>query len=96
MNTKTNPITWWEEMHGKASMLSKWIALYEAVNIVSDKAEERGVSPEKIVYKPKAIRDYITATEDIILKKILMEDYNIDVCYSEENSNDRVDIKIIQ
>ena len=29
---------------------------------------------------------YISSTEDIILKKLLKEEYNIDVCYSENES----------
>jgi hypothetical protein len=91
MKTK-NTIEWWEKTHNEASMLSKWMALYEAVNIISDKAEEKGVAPEKIVYKPKAIKDYISSTEDIILNKILRSDYGIDVCYSE---GDNFDVNII-
>lgn len=90
-----NTISWWEKVHDEASLMSKWIALYEAVNIISEKAEERGVSPDKVVYKPKAIRDYITSTEDIILKKILQNDYNIEICYSEEDSKENLDIQII-
>jgi hypothetical protein len=96
MNNIINPISWWQETHENASKLSRWIALYEAVNIISDKAEQRGISPEKIIYKPKAIRDYITSTEDIILKKILKEDYNIEVCYSEDDSIDKFEVEIIQ
>ncbi len=96
MNNTINPISWWQKTHDDASTLSKWIALYEAVNIISDKAEQRGISPEKIVYKRKAIRDYITSTEDIILKRILKEDYNIEVCYSEDDSVDNFQIEIIQ
>lgn len=94
-NNQVNTISWWEKIHGEASMMSKWIALYEAVNIVSEKAEQKGISPEKIVYKPKAIRDYITATEDIILKKILEYDYKIEVCYSDEENKNNFKVEII-
>lgn len=87
-NIKTSDtLSWWEKTHNEASMLAKWIALYEAVNIVADKAIQKGIDPEDIVYKPKPIKNYITATEDIILKRILKEDYKIEVCYSEESDN---------
>ena len=91
----SNSTSWWEKTHNEASMLSKWIALYEAVNIVAEKAEQKGITPDNIVYKPKPIRDYITATEDIILKKILKEDYNIEVCYSEEESKNNLKVNIV-
>jgi len=98
MNNKPQQtLSWWEKTNNEASMLSKWIALYEAVNIVAEKAEQRGIAPEDIVYKPKPIRDYITATQDIILKKILQEDYNIEICYSEdEEPNPNLEIDVIQ
>jgi len=83
----TNTIEWWEKTHNESAMLARWICLYEAVNLISKIAEEKGVKSDEIVYKPKAIRDYITATEDIILKKILEEDYKIQICYSEESSD---------
>jgi len=84
-NKTTKTLSWWENANTEASNLSKWIALYEAVNMVADKAEEKGISPDSIVYKPKAIRDYIESTQDIIMKKILQQEYNIEICYSEEN-----------
>jgi predicted Zn-dependent protease with MMP-like domain len=93
--TTTKALSWWDNANKEASNLAKWIALYEAVNIVADKAEEKGVSPEEIVYKPKAIRDYIESTQDIIMKKILHQDYNIEICYSEENSEKEFEAEFI-
>lgn len=93
--TTTKALSWWDNANKEASNLAKWIALYEAVNIVADKAEEKGVSPEEIVYKPKAIRDYIESTQDIIMKKILQQEYNIEICYSEENSDYQFDAEFI-
>jgi hypothetical protein len=66
---------------------ARWIALYEAVNIIIDKAESKNIKLEDIVFKPLDIKDYIASTEDIILRKLLKEQYNIDVAYKEEPSN---------
>jgi hypothetical protein len=93
--TTTKTLSWWDNANKEASNLSKWIALYEAVNIVADKAEEKGVSPEDVVYKPKAIRDYIESTQDIIMKKILQQEYNIEICYSEEDNNYQFEAEFI-
>ena len=93
--TTTKTLSWWDNANKEASNISKWIALYEAVNIVADKAEDKGISPEDIVYKPKAIRDYIESTQDIIMKKILQQDYNIEICYSEEEHESRFEAKFI-
>lgn len=67
----------------EASELSRWIALYEAVNMIADKAEEKNIPFEKVEIKPLAIYKYMESTEDITLKKILREMYNIDIHFSE-------------
>jgi len=48
MKTKSNdtPILLWEIAQKKASVLARWLSLYEAVNIIADKAEEKGIDPE--------------------------------------------------
>jgi hypothetical protein len=65
---------------------ARWIALYEAVNIIIDKAEDRKIPLEKIVFKPLDIRDYIASTEDIIHRKILSQEFNIRIDYKEEKT----------
>jgi hypothetical protein len=87
-----NPLAWWGETQQKASTLAKWMALYEAVNIIADKAEEKNISLDDIEFKPLDIRDYMASTEDIYLKKILEEDYNIQVCYHEDVSQEMKDL----
>jgi len=82
--TNKQSLEWWEKTHTEAATLAKWMAMYEAINIVADKAEEKGIPPEEIVYKPKAIQDYIDKTQDIILRKLLEQDFKIQICYSEE------------
>lgn len=73
----------WETIHEETSVLAKWMALYEAINILADKAEEKGIPFKQVELKPLAIKKYITSTENIILKKLLKNDYNIDICYDD-------------
>ena len=77
-----NNIKNWEAIHNETSKWARWIALYDAVNSIADKAQEKGISFDKLEIKPLAIRDYIEATENIILRKLLKQDYNIDICYN--------------
>lgn len=88
LNIQTlNPLVWWDNVQQKASTMARWMALYEAVNIIADKATEKKIPFEKIELSPLDIRDYMSATEDIFMKKILETDYKITVCYSEDDSS---------
>jgi hypothetical protein len=86
----------WEAIHDESSKWARWIALYEAINYCADKAEEKNIPFSKLNLKPLEIMRYITSTEDTILRKILKNEYNIDVCFNEEvstknnNSSDEV------
>jgi hypothetical protein len=84
-NKKTDQLKWWEQTYDEASQLARWICLFEAVNMIADKAEEKKLSFDKLDIKPLAIYKYMEATENIILKKVLEQLYNIEICYSEEN-----------
>lgn len=86
--TNTNSISWWKETHQEAATLARWMSMYEAVNIIADKAHEKGISVDDIIYKPKAIQEYIDKTQDIILRKILEQDHNIKISYSEDRISD--------
>jgi hypothetical protein len=81
-----NPLAWWGETQEKSQILSKWMALYEAVNVIADKAEERNIPLDEVEFKPLDIRDYIASTQDIYLRKILQEDYKINICHNEDAS----------
>lgn len=78
-NNKKN----WKVIHEETSTWARWIALYEAVNLIADKCEEKKIPFDEIVFKPLEIRDYISSTEDIIARKILNQEYNIDVSFDE-------------
>jgi hypothetical protein len=83
-----NPLNWWDKTHEKASTLARWISLYEAVNLIADKAEEKNIKLDEVQFKPLDIYDYMSATENINLKRILKELYKIQICYSEDASDE--------
>lgn len=50
--------------------LCRWTALEEAVNIIGDKAEDRGVPFESIELKPLDLFKYIESASDKIYEKV--------------------------
>ena len=50
--------------------LCRWSALEEAVNLISDKCEERGVDFEKIQLNPLDIMTYVDSQTDKIYEKV--------------------------
>jgi len=83
-----NPLDWWGEAQEKSLTTAKWIALYEAVNLIADKATEKKIPLDKIEFKPLEIREYMSSTQDIYLRKLLMEDYKINICHNEDASSE--------
>jgi len=53
--------------------LSRWAALYESVNMIADKAEEKRMSFDRLELKPLKILEYVDASSDIIMRKLLEE-----------------------
>ena len=69
-----------------ASQWARWIALYEAVNMIADKCDEKNIPFDKINICPLDIKKlYMEPMEDIIARKILKQEHNIDVHYTERN-----------
>jgi hypothetical protein len=58
-------------------VLSRWAALYESVNMIADKAEEKQIPFENIDLKPLKILEYVESTSDIIMRKLLEENKNV-------------------
>jgi hypothetical protein len=81
MKTKNNKS--WTVIHEESAILARWMALYEAINIIADASEKKNISFEKNI-KPIAISKYIKSTENMYLRKILEQNYNIDFYYEEE------------
>lgn len=90
--TYQSPLAWWGETQEKALTLAKWMAFYEAVNCIADKAEEKNIPLDEVDFKPLKIREYMEATQDIFLRKILKEDYHINICHNEDASKEIKDI----
>jgi hypothetical protein len=81
----TSPL---KKIYEDAGCLARWIALYEAVNLIADKGEERGKKLDDIEFKPLDIKDYINGVEDIIHRKILQDMYNINI-YHTDNTEEK-------
>ena len=93
-NTSKNKITLYE--------FARWAALLEAVNIIADKCEDRGInfdSQEGMKYiKPLDIQDYVDNRTDTLLMKIqtargIEKNLNNIKCLQIENKLRSLDIK---
>ncbi len=72
-------LNWWEKTSQKASELARWILLYEAVNLIADKALERDIPLAKVEFKPLSILHYIESSENQMTRKVLSQEHNIDI-----------------
>jgi hypothetical protein len=86
-NKCNTTLKWWDKANQKTEKLARWIALYEAVNIIGDKCDETGKNFDDIQINPLKIKEYMDSTVDIYHKKILNQIYGINIIYSEENQN---------
>jgi hypothetical protein len=77
--TLNQTLNWWENTSQKASELARWILLYEAVNLIADKAEERHIPLDKVEFKPLSILHYIETSENQMTRKVLAQEHNIDI-----------------
>lgn len=78
-------LKWWERANKKTEELSRWISLYEAVNLIADKCEEKGMNFNTIQLSPLEIKTYMDSTVDIYHKKLLNQLYGINIIYSEND-----------
>jgi hypothetical protein len=76
----------WNVISEDAATWARWIAFYEAVNLIIDSAEDKNIALDDVVFKPLKIREYIESTEDLILRKLLKQEYNIDISYKDEEN----------
>ena len=63
---------------------ARWIALYEAINMIADKAERKGVAFHKKL-KPIAINKYIESTQDMYLRKIMEQEYKFNFYFDDKD-----------
>ena len=75
----------WENILNDVNQLSKWISLYNAVNIVADKCDEMGIDFEKVELGPLKLREYMDSTTDIIHRKLLNDMYKIEITPNDSN-----------
>jgi hypothetical protein len=72
----------WSAIHEESAVWARWMALYEAVNIIADAAEQKGQSFRSKL-KPVAISKYIETTQDMYLRSILEQEYNFNFFYED-------------
>jgi hypothetical protein len=80
----------WNTIHEESLVWARWIALYEAVNFIADVAEKKG-KPLNPHLKPIAINKYIESTQDMYLRKILEQEYNVNF-YFEETKDSSIEV----
>lgn len=56
--------------------MARWIALYEAINMIADEAAERKKNFNKIKLSPIRIKQYISSVETHIQKKLIEQETN--------------------
>jgi len=56
-----------------AFQLSRWLALFEGVNLVADQAEKRGQKFSQMNIKQPALEDYIDSMSTGIFKELTTE-----------------------
>jgi hypothetical protein len=81
MKTKNQKKSW-KVIHEESSTWARWIALYEAVNFIADKADQKNI-PLKTKLKPIAISKYIEDTQDMYLRKLLEQEYKINFYFDD-------------
>lgn len=54
-------------------ILSRWAALFDAIDMIADTAEEKNIPFDTVNLNPLDIRDYVDATSDIVMRKLLQE-----------------------
>jgi hypothetical protein len=51
--------------------MARWIALYEAINMIAEEASDRKKNFDKLKLSPVGIKKYISSVEDHIQKKLI-------------------------
>jgi hypothetical protein len=74
----------WKVIHEESLKWARWIALFEAVQYAAEKADEKGIPFEKVDLKPLKILEYMDSVQDVIMRKILKQEHNIDICYDDK------------
>jgi hypothetical protein len=60
----------------KSLYYARWIALYEAINMIAEEAEQRKKKFENIKLSPVKIKKYISSVEDQIQRRLIGKDLN--------------------
>lgn len=75
----------------EALYLSRWIALYEAINIISEEAIQRKKDFNKLKLSAVKIKKYISSVENHIQKKLMEDNFKSTILESTFNNSDNSD-----
>jgi len=58
--------------------LSRWIALFEAINIIADTAEDQGKNIDFLHITKSPLNEYVKSTSDIVYRALKGREFNVD------------------
>lgn len=64
---------------------ARWIALYEAINLIAEEAKQRKKQFDVLKLSPVKIKKYISSVEDHIQKRLLKESSGVEFCVKNED-----------
>jgi hypothetical protein len=67
---------------------ARWIALYEAINMIAEEAKQRKQTFDELKLSPVKIKKYISSVEDHIQKKLLQEKLGVDFYIKDNNKTE--------
>lgn len=88
IQNKTNSIINENEknVYEETMYYARWIALYEAINLIAEEAKQRKKHFDVLKLSPVKIKKYISSVEDHIQKKLLQEKLGTDFYIKNEKS----------
>jgi len=73
----------WDKLNKNAEQMARWMSLYDAVNLIAEKAKERGIPFDQIDLPPIKIKEYMDATVDNYHRKYIQHEFGIEIFYSD-------------
>jgi hypothetical protein len=87
-NTKTKTDMSSKNVYEETMYYARWIALYEAINMIAEEAKQRKQTFDELKLSPVKIKKYISSVEDHIQKKLLQEKLGVDFYIKDNNKTE--------
>jgi hypothetical protein len=88
-NTKTKTDMSSKNVYEETMYYARWIALYEAINMIAEEAKQRKQTFDELKLSPVKIKKYISSVEDHIQKKLLQEKLGVDFYIKDNNKTEQ-------